>query len=126
MIEVKELTKIYKSKKGENCVALDHVSFSLPDKGFVFIIGKSGSGKSTLLNMLGCLDTITSGDIIENGKSLANIKVSEQTFYRNSTIGFIFQDFHLLDNLTIFENIMLSLQLQGEHDKEKVLKILVA
>lgn len=124
MIEIKELTKIYKSRKGETCVALDHISFSLPDNSFVFIVGKSGSGKSTLLNMLGCLDTISSGDIIENGKSLANLKESEQTFYRNSTIGFIFQDFHLLDNLTIFENIMLSLQLQGENDKEKVMKTL--
>ncbi len=124
MIEIKELTKVYRSKSGGSCVALDHISFSLPDKGCVFIIGKSGSGKSTLLNMLGCLDTITSGDIIENGRSFANLKVSEQVYYRNSTIGFIFQDFHLLDNLTIFENIMISLQLQGEHDKERVLKVL--
>ena len=121
MIQVKELTKIYKSRKGGTCVALDHISFTLPEKGFIFVIGKSGSGKTTLLSLLGGLDTITSGEIIENGRKFSDFSLKDQIYYRNSTIGFIFQDFHLLDHLTIFENVMLALQLQGTEDEERVL-----
>ena len=125
MIEVKELTKIYKSRKSGNCTALDHVSFTLPDKGFVFVIGKSGSGKTTLLSLLGGLDTITSGEIIENGRHIDKFGLREQVYYRNSTIGFIFQDFHLIDELTISENIALALELRGETDKDKIKKALI-
>ncbi len=124
MIEVKELTKIYKSRKSGKCTALDRVSFNLPDTGFVFILGKSGSGKTTLLSLLGGLDTVTSGEIIENGNQLNKFRLREQVYYRNSTVGFIFQDFHLIDSLTIYENIMLALQLKGEADRDKVLKAL--
>ncbi len=124
MIEVKELTKIYKSRKSGNCTALDHISFTLPDKGFVFVIGKSGSGKTTLLSLLGGLDTITSGEIIENGRHIDKFGLKEQVYYRNSTIGFIFQDFHLIDELTISENIALALELRGETDKDKIKKAL--
>ena len=69
MIEIKNLTKIYKSKHKIDCKALNNISFSLPDKGLVFIVGKSGSGKSTLLNMISGLDSFTSGDIIADGNS---------------------------------------------------------
>ena len=124
MIEVKDLTKIYKSRKSGTCVALDGVSFTLPDKGFVFVIGKSGSGKTTLLSLLGGLDSITSGEITENGRHIDKFGLGEQVYYRNSTIGFIFQDFHLIDDLTIFENISLALELQGRAEDEKVLKAL--
>lgn len=124
MIEVKELTKIYKSRKSGSCTALDHISFSLPDKGFVFVIGKSGSGKTTLLSLLGGLDTITSGEIIANGKHVETFRLKEQIAYRNSTVGFIFQDFHLIDELTISENIALALEIRGDDDAEKVKKAL--
>lgn len=124
MIQVKELTKIYKSRKSGNCTALDRISFTLPDKGFVFVIGKSGSGKTTLLSLLGGLDTITSGEIVESGRHIEKFGLKEQVYYRNSTIGFIFQDFHLIDDLTIYENIMLALELKGEADREKVLRAL--
>ena len=124
MIQVKELTKVYKSRKSGNCTALDHISFTLPDKGFVFVIGKSGSGKTTLLSLLGGLDTITSGEIIENGRHIEKFGLKEQVYFRNSTIGFIFQDFHLIDDLTIYENIKFALELQGEEDDEKVKKAL--
>ena len=70
MLEVKHLTKIYVTKKKKYVLALDDVSFTLPDKGLVFIVGKSGSGKSTLLNMISGLDSITDGDIIADGNSL--------------------------------------------------------
>ncbi len=125
MIEVKELTKIYKSRKSGSCTALDRISFTLPDTGFVFVIGKSGSGKTTLLSLLGGLDTITSGEIIENGRHIEKFRLNEQVYYRNSTIGFIFQDFHLVDDLTIYENIALALQLGGGEDREKVQKALI-
>ena len=124
MIEVKGLTKVYKSRKGGKCVALDHISFTLPDRGFFFVVGKSGSGKTTLLSLLGGLDTVTSGEIIENGRHIEKFSLGEQVYYRNSTIGFIFQDFHLVDDLTIYENVLLALQLQGEKDGERVMKAL--
>lgn len=107
MIEVKQLTKIYKSRKSGTCVALDHINFTLPDKGFVFVVGKSGSGKTTLLSLLGGLDTITDGEIIENGRHIEKFSLKEQVFYRNTTIGFVFQDFHLIDEITISDNEMI-------------------
>ena len=120
MIEVKNLTKIYKSKNKETCVAVNDVSFVLEEKGFVFIIGKSGSGKTTLLSLIGGLDNITSGNIIINGNHFDKFKYKDFINYRNSMIGYIFQDFHLIDELTIKENITLSLQLQNKCDDGKI------
>ncbi|MBR2303010.1 MAG: ATP-binding cassette domain-containing protein [Clostridia bacterium] len=120
MIKVTNLTKIYKSKGSFDCKALDDVSFVLDDKGFVFVIGKSGSGKSTLLNMLGALDNVTSGDVIVDGNSLSSLKNSQFDDYRNNNIGFIFQDFHLIDSLTVRRNVELSLDLQNRTDKGEV------
>lgn len=124
MIKLSKLTKTYKSKNKTFCNALDEISFVLPDKGFVFIIGKSGSGKSTLLNMIGGLDSKTSGDIIVDDKYITNFKTSEYDNYRNDYVGFIFQDFHLIDDLTIFENINLALSLQGIKDDESIIEAL--
>ena len=116
MIRVENLTKIYKTKRRESTKALDNISFTLPDKGLVFIIGKSGSGKSTLLNLLGGLDKITSGDICCFGNSLKNMSTYDQENYRNTLVGFIFQDFHLIDDLTVYDNIKLALDLQNITD----------
>lgn len=124
MIRVDNLTKIYKSKFKDSCVALKGVSFCLPESGFVFIVGKSGSGKTTLLSLLGGLDEITHGDIIVDGQSIKNFTQKDFVNYRNSTIGFIFQDFHLLDELTIAENIRLSLSLQNISNDELIIKSL--
>ncbi len=120
MIKVENLTKIYKSKGSFDCKALDNVSFVLGDKGFVFVIGKSGSGKSTLLNMLGALDNVTSGDVVVDGNSLSSLKNSHFDDYRNNNIGFIFQDFHLIDTLTVRRNVELSLDLQNKTDNGEV------
>ncbi|MBO5982788.1 MAG: ATP-binding cassette domain-containing protein, partial [Clostridia bacterium] len=92
MIIVEHLTKIYKSKgkKGLSCVALNDVSCVFPDSGMIFILGKSGSGKSTLLNLLGGLDTLTSGDIIVNGNRLGSCNEEDCSNFRNSFVGFIF------------------------------------
>ena len=124
MIKVENLTKIYKSKKKEKCVALNNVSFSLADSGFVFIIGKSGSGKTTLLSILGGLDNITSGNIVVNGNSFADFKNKDYVNYRNSMIGYIFQDFHLIDDLTILENIKISLDLQNINNDSLIIEAL--
>ena len=124
MIKISNLTKIYKSKKKNNCVALDNISFNLPDKGLVFIIGKSGSGKSTLLNLLGGLDSKTSGSINVYGNEITNYNDNKLISYRSSMVGFIFQDFHLLDDLTVEENVGISLKLQRNYDKQKIKEVL--
>lgn len=124
MFTLNNVTKVYKSKKKNDCVALDHISFSLPEKGLVFIIGKSGSGKSTLLNLLGGLDCPTSGEILLCGESITEYSQKQRVAYRRSSIGFIFQDFHLLDDLTVEENIKLSLELEHTSDASLIDEIL--
>ena len=111
MIEIKNITKVYKSKKKSNHKALDCINLTLPNNGLVFVIGKSGSGKSTLLNLLGGLDNITNGSIIVDGNDITKFNERDLSNYRNNHIGFIFQDYHLLDELTVYENIVLSLNL---------------
>ena len=115
MISIKNLTKVYKSKKGCPCTALNDVSFNLADKGMVFILGKSGSGKSTLLNILGGLDNATSGEIIMGGNSFSSFTESDYANYRNSFVGFVFQDFCLIEGFTVRENILISLDIQGKN-----------
>lgn len=109
MIELNNIIKVYKSKKKNSHKALNEINLFLPDNGLVFIIGKSGSGKSTLLNLIGGLDSITSGNIIVDGNDITEFNENELANYRNNHIGFIFQDYHLLDELTVYENIRLSL-----------------
>lgn len=113
MIEVKNLKKVYKMKKGLRVSALDGVSLRFPDKGMVFILGKSGSGKSTLLNVIGGLDSFDSGEIIIKGKSSVDFKQTHFDSYRNTYIGFIFQEYNILEELTVGANIALAIELQG-------------
>ena len=116
MIKVQDLTKIYKSKNRSNCVALDHISFTLEDSGMVFVLGKSGSGKSTLLNLLGGLDEFEEGEIFFENERLSKFTKYDFYDYRCRHIGFVFQDFHLLEELTVEENIALVLDLESaEH-----------
>ena len=120
MIEFKKLRKVYNSRKGGKCVALKGIDLQLPDTGLVFIIGKSGSGKSTLLNLLGGLDTITSGDIVADGNSLSSFKKKDFEDYRSSYIGFIFQHYYLLEELTVKQNVELAMGITGNDDQHKV------
>ena len=113
MIEAKNLRKVYKTKKGVVVNALDGVSVKLPDTGMVFILGKSGSGKSTLLNVLGGLDSFDSGEIIIKGSSAKDFKQSHYDSYRNTYIGFIFQEYNVLEELTVGANVALAIELQG-------------
>ena len=113
MLEIKNLTKIYHPKKGVPIYALNNISLTLPDTGMVFILGKSGSGKSTLLNVLGGLDSFDSGEFYINGTLAANFKQSHYDSYRNTYIGFIFQEYNILEELTVAQNIALAIELQG-------------
>ena len=113
MIKVENLTKIYNTKNNEKVKALDSLNFVLPDTGLVFVIGKSGSGKSTLLNMLGGLDGMTSGDIVADGNRFSQFAQKDYDSYRNSRIGFVFQDFHLIDSINVYDNVALSFDLQA-------------
>ena len=126
MIKIRNLTKIYNKNKENSCVAINNINLDLPNKGFVFIIGKSGSGKSTLLNMIGTLDSVTSGDIIVNGVNIARLKEQETQNYRCFELGFIFQNYILLDELTVKENIALASDLVHNHDEELLDNIIKA
>ncbi len=118
LVEVKDVCKIY--NPGENEVrALDHVSLIIGEGEFVAIIGQSGSGKSTLMNMLGCLDTPTSGKYFLHGQDVSHMTDDEQSDIRNREIGFIFQGFNLIPSLTALENVELPLIYRGVGKKER-------
>ena len=112
LITIQDMCKIY--NPGENEVrALDHVNLTIDQGEYVAIIGHSGSGKSTLMNMLGCLDVPTSGSYYLNGKYVSRLKDDELSDIRNLEIGFIFQGFNLIGNLTALENVELPLIYRG-------------
>ena len=119
MIELKEVCKVYKSKSGESFKALDNFSYSFLNRGLVGIYGDSGCGKTTLLNLIGGIDTLTSGDILIDNKSLTKFKNKELDAYRNQEIGFIFQDDNLIGNLNVFENVSLALSLRKINSKKR-------
>lgn len=112
MLEVRNLYKRYTPKKGEPTIALNGISIKFPDTGLVFILGKSGSGKSTLLNVMGGLDQVDSGEIIIKDKSSMDFSKKDFDAYRNTYLGFIFQEYYILNEFTVGQNIALALQLQ--------------
>lgn len=126
MLIVEKISKVYKSKKGQKTKALENVSFNLPKKGLFFILGKSGSGKSTLLNILGGLDKYDKGNIIIDGKSTKKFRSKDFDYYRNTYIGFIFQEFNLLEEYDVYDNILISTKLQHKKtskvDLDNILK----
>ncbi len=119
MLEIKDLTKVYKSKGGTEVRALDGVSVKFEEKGMVFLLGKSGSGKSTLLNLCGGLDAPDSGEIIIKGRSSKDFSQSDFDSYRNTFVGFVFQEYNILDEFTVEDNIALALELQGKNKNKK-------
>lgn len=124
MLEIKHLSKTYTSKH-QTVYALKDINLYIQDKGMVFILGKSGSGKSTLLNVLGGLDQFDEGEICIGKKSSKDFKQSDFDSYRNTFIGFIFQEYNVMDNFTVKENIALALQLQGKKaDENSIQEIL--
>lgn len=119
MLEVKNIEKIYTTRFGGNQVrALSNVSFSVEDGEYVAIMGESGSGKTTLLNILAALDKPTKGEVILGGKNLAKVKEKELSAFRRNNLGFVFQDFNLLDTFSLRDNIFLPLVLSGKGYRE--------
>ena len=119
ILEVIGLKKIYSTRFGGNKVeALKNVNFSVEQGEYVAIMGESGSGKTTLLNILAALDKPTSGSVILDGKDLSEIKESEIAAFRRDNLGFVFQEFNLLDTFTLEDNIYLPLVLAGKTYKE--------
>ena len=106
ILEVSNLKKVYTTRFGGNRIpALTGVSFSVEQGEYVAIMGESGSGKTTLLNILAALDKPTSGEVLLNGKSLAQISEKDMSAFRRDNLGFVFQDFNLLDTFSIQDNI---------------------
>ncbi len=125
MLEVVHLTKVYKAKGGVETKALNDVSVRFPETGMVFLLGKSGSGKSTLLNVCGGLDSPTFGEVIVKGRSSKNFSQSDFDSYRNTFIGFVFQEYNILNEFTVEDNIALALELQGKPKDKKAIKQLL-
>lgn len=120
MLTLKDITKIYKTGDFEQ-KALDKVNISFRENEFVSILGRSGGGKTTLLNIIGGLDKYTSGDLLIDGKSTKNFKDSDWDYYRNVSVGFIFQSYNLISHQTILSNVELALTLSGvkKEDRKK-------
>ncbi len=110
MLQVKNIEKYYGNKSNVT-KALDRVSFDVAEGEFIAIMGASGSGKTTLLNCISTIDTVSAGDILLDGESIASLPASELARFRRERLGFVFQDFNLLDTLTVEENIGLALSL---------------
>lgn len=121
IIRMQDVSRIY--RMGENEIrALDKISFSVEQGEFLSIMGPSGSGKSTCMNMIGCLDRPTSGIVEINGKETAKMTEKELSALRNKTIGFVFQQYHLLPGLNILENVMLPLRYQKIEKQKRIQK----
>ena len=119
ILEAQGLKKIYMTRFGGNQVqALSSVSFSVEEGEYVAIMGESGSGKTTLLNILAALDKPTSGRVLLDGKSLSDVKEKEMAAFRRDNLGFVFQDFNLLDTFSLKDNIFLPLVLSGRDYRE--------
>lgn len=119
LLDVRNVKKIYTTRFGSQQVqALSDVTFSVEPKEFVAIMGESGSGKTTLLNIMAALDKPTSGKVCLKGRDLSTIKDKEMAAFRRQNLGFVFQDFNLLDTFSLEDNIYLPLVLAGKKYEE--------
>ncbi len=124
VLELKKVNKIYRYKKKKNHVLRD-VCLTFGNTGMTFIIGKSGSGKSTLLNVIGGLDQYDSGEMVINGKSMNHFTEKDYDIYRNYEVGFIFQQFNILEDYNVYDNIVLALKLQNRKIEEEEIEQLL-
>lgn len=120
IVEVKGVSKVYESQSGRSRV-LDRVNICIRRGEFVGIVGDSGSGKTTLLNLLGGMDSVSEGTITVAGDVISDFDNKERTLYRRRRVGFIFQDYNLINELTVYENIILPFQLKGKKIDEKLI-----
>lgn len=124
LLEVKHLKKVYTTRFGGNQVqALRDVNFSVEKGEYVAIMGESGSGKTTLLNILAALDKPSSGEVLLNNQKMSGIKESQMATFRRENLGFVFQDFNLLDTFSLKDNIFLPLVLSGKPYSEMVKRL---
>ena len=124
ILEVKGVKKVYTTRFGNNKVeALKNVNFQVEKGEYVAIMGESGSGKTTLLNILAALDRPTGGSVFLDGRNLSDIKESDMAAFRRDELGFVFQDFNLLDTFSLRDNIFLPLVLTGEDYREMEQKL---
>lgn len=115
ILDVQNIKKVYTTRFGASKVqALSDISFSVEEREFVAIMGESGSGKTTLLNILAALDKPTSGEVLLDGKPISSLTDKELSGFRRQNLGFVFQDFNLLDTFTLRDNIYLPLVLAGD------------
>ena len=124
MLQLKNVKKFYQAKGG-NVYALNGVNLTFPEKGLIFISGKSGCGKTTLLNVIGGLDGIDEGEIFVQGKNLSKFSAQEYDNYRNTFIGFIFQEYNLIPEFTVEQNIKIAMELQGSSISDEAFKKLI-
>ncbi len=122
ILNVKQLTKVYEGKASHK--ALENINFSIEKGEFAGIMGPSGSGKTTLLNLIATIDSPTSGEVIINNRNPHQLNRKETSLFRRHELGFVFQNFNLLDTLTVEENIVLPLTLDGEPVKEMEQKLM--
>ena len=124
MLEVNGLRKVYTTRFGGNPVeALKNVNFTVEQGEYVAIMGESGSGKTTLLNLLAALDRPTAGTVLLDGKNLSAVRDRDAAAFRRDHLGFVFQDFNLLDTFSLEDNIFLPLVLAGKSPKEMELRL---
>lgn len=116
MVKVQNIRKVYGTSNNTEVVALNDVSIDFRERGLVFLLGKSGCGKSTLLHILGGLDRPSGGELILDGKKSSDFSAREYDLYRNEQVGFVFQNFNLINEISVYENVALSLKLQGKKD----------
>lgn len=125
MLTLKNVSKSYHPKKGKVVQALKDVSLSFPETGMVFLLGKSGSGKSTLMNIIGGLDSTDQGEVLFLNIQVSSFNPSEYDAYRNTQVGFVFQEFNLIESFSVYQNIALSKRLQNQVvTKDEVVSLL--
>ena len=120
VVDVKDVSKVYESESGRTQV-LDHVNVSIRKGEFVGIVGDSGSGKTTLLNLVGGMDSVSGGTITVAGDVISSFDDRQRTLYRRRRVGFIFQDYNLINELTVYENIILPSQLKEKEIDENLI-----
>ena len=122
MIKIEKVNKYFNRRRKNEIHIINNTSLELEDKGLVAILGQSGSGKTTLLNAIGGLDKVNSGKIYINGKKITNRRTYNIDKIRNLNIGYIFQDYKLLENMSVFDNVAISLRMNGLKNKKEIAK----